>query len=59
MANGLWGIFLLKIAISGCDKIYGESKRTSQETNILKEYELFLDKFEVDYDEKYIFHEPE
>lgn len=25
----------------------------------LEEYKLFLEKFEVEYDEKYIFHEPE
>lgn len=30
------------------------SKRT-----FLEEYKLFLEKFEVEYDEKYIFHEPE
>jgi REP element-mobilizing transposase RayT len=34
-------------------------KEHHRKQTFLEEYQLFLDKFEVDYDEKYIFHEPE
>lgn len=34
-------------------------KEHHKKRNFLKEYKLFLEKFEVEYDERYIFHEPE
>ena len=34
-------------------------KEHHRKQTFLEEYQLFLDKFEVDYDEEYIFHEPE
>jgi hypothetical protein len=34
-------------------------KEHHRKQTFLDEYQFFLDKFEVDYDEEYIFHEPE
>ena len=59
MANGLWGVFLFKTQLPDVIRYIENQKEHHRKQTFLEEYQLFLDKFEVDYDEEYIFHEPE
>jgi len=59
VAIGLWCLLIFKISNpKGCS-VHSKSKRTPQKINFIDEYKLFLEKFEVDFNEQYIFKAPE
>jgi len=59
MAGSIRCFLLLEVACGCCSKIYTEPEAHHRKKTFLEEYREMLDKFEVEYDEKYIFKEPE
>lgn len=55
MARGIWGISYSKSQASGVIAYIQNQEVHHRKITFLEEYKKFLEKFEVDYDERYIF----
>jgi putative transposase len=56
---GYGGFSYSKSQIPTIINYINNQKEHHKKKTFMEEYKLFLKKFEVDYDEQYIFHEPE
>ena len=59
MASGIRWIFIFQITVSAIINYINNQKEHHKKKTFMEEYKLFLEKFEVDYEDQYIFHEPE